>query len=393
MADVPLTTAATGVTPVPLSVVIPAYDRETMIGRAVASAWSQRPRPPAEVIVVDDCSHDGTGAVAERLGARVIRHEVNRGLGASRNTGIAAATQPWIALLDSDDEWLPHLVDTLWRLRRDHVMVGLASLNCGPDPARDRYAGTTARRPVVLRSPAALLYPENFIAASGTMVRADVVAAVGGYREDLSHAEDLDLWLRVLQRGTGLVAPSIGVIYHLHGGQVTRDHAAMAARQLEVMRSYSDRPWWSAWRVEAWRAGSAWDLMRRGSPSNAWRCATFIASHPWRIGGLAGVLLRRHRLRRRSGAVTRRGTPTVTVVSPDRGLHDIVYRAAGPERLRAPRRAGVVASLAAQLRAPAGLTVVDSRAAALVARALGSRPVPAARLRELMDRPWSPAGL
>jgi glycosyltransferase involved in cell wall biosynthesis len=282
-----------------------------MVRRAVASAFAQTPRPPAEVIVVDDCSADATGAAAAELGARVIRHEENRGEGGARNTGIAAAEQPWIALLDSDDEWLPHLLDTLWRLRGDHVLVGTASLNCGDDPRDDRFAGTTARKPAVLRSPAALIYPENYVAASGTMVRADVVRTVGGYDETLSHGADLDLWLRVLEHGTGLVAPVVGVLYHLHEGQVTKDRHAMAERQEHVLRSYSGRPWWSAARVEAWRGGPAWDDLRlalsEGDRAEALRQAAFIGRDPRRAAGVAGLLARRVRLRRRSARVSRTG--------------------------------------------------------------------------------------
>ena len=355
--------------PLPLSVVIPAYNRETMIGRAVASALAQAPRPPAEVIVVDDCSADATGDVAREHGARVIRHEQNRGEGGARNTGIANARHPWIALLDSDDEWLPHLLDTLWRLRGDHVLAGAASLNCGEDPCADRFAGTTRRKPAVLRSPAALIYPENYIAASGTMVRADAVRAVGGYDETLSHGADLDLWLRVLEHGTGVVAPVVGVIYHLHDGQVTKDHRTMAERQLHVLRSYSDREWWSASKVEAWRGVGAWDDLRRAIRARdrgaAVGRAAFIARDPRRAAGVAGVLARRARLRRRSAAVTREGGPSVQRIDNAQAL------------VKAARR-------------PPGVAVVDSRAAALAARAIGSRPVRADQLAHAARAPWSP---
>lgn len=377
--------------PVPLSVVIPAYDRETMVGRAIASAWAQHPRPPAEVIVVDDCSSDRTAEVAESLGARVIRHEVNRGLGASRNTGIRAASHQWIALLDSDDEWLPHLVDTLWHLRDDHVLVGAASLNCGDDPARDRFAGPTSREPLVLTSPAELVYPENFVAASGTMVRADVVHAAGGFREELSHCEDLDLWLRVLEHGTGLITPVVGVIYHLHDGQVTRDQETMATRQLEVMRSYSSRPWWSASRVEARRAADAWDLLRRGETPTKLRCAAFIGRHPARIAGLGGLLVRRHRLRRRSAAVTRHGTPSVAILSGKPERRAQLARAVGDDRVHVASKLGLAGALVALWRRPAGIAVADSAAARAIARLAGVRAVSPAKLAELTQRPWSPA--
>ena len=101
-------------TPLPVSVVIPAYNRPDLVGRAVRSALTQRPQPPAEVVVVDDCSSDATGAAARAAGARVIRHEVNRGEGAARNTAIRAARGEWVAMLDSDDEWLDGHLAALW---------------------------------------------------------------------------------------------------------------------------------------------------------------------------------------------------------------------------------------------------------------------------------------
>ena len=107
----------------PVSVIIPAFNRADTLPRALRSVLGQSLRP-AEVIVVDDHSQDATAEVAERWGVRVIRHERNRGAAAARNTAAAAATQPWLAPLDSDDEWLPHHLATLWPLReigRAHV--------------------------------------------------------------------------------------------------------------------------------------------------------------------------------------------------------------------------------------------------------------------------------
>src|SRR5262249_26213686 len=61
---------------VPVSVVFPAYNRERMLGRALESVLGQS-SSPAEIVVVDDASTDRTTAVAEELGARVVRHEQN----------------------------------------------------------------------------------------------------------------------------------------------------------------------------------------------------------------------------------------------------------------------------------------------------------------------------
>lgn len=290
--------------PLPVSVVIPAFNRAAMIGRAVRSALEQQPHPPAEVIVVDDCSTDATARAAEQAGARVLRHDANRGPAAARNTGIAAATQPWIGLLDSDDEWLAHLLAVLWPLRQSHVLVAGSAMHRNPGARPDRYAGPVRRRPRVLRSPAALIYPENFLPASGVLVSASAVRAVGGYDPAIAKAEDLDLWLRLLERGTGVVSPTVVVEYHVHSDQLTQDREAMARSQLALLRSYRGRSWWSGWRVEAWRGGAAWDELRRrlgaGDPGGALRAAAIIARHPIRVAGLIGVLVRRYSMRRRT---------------------------------------------------------------------------------------------
>ena len=55
--------------PLPVSVIIPAYNRAPMLEQAIHSAFAQRPRPPAEVIVVDDCSSDDTAEAARAAGA------------------------------------------------------------------------------------------------------------------------------------------------------------------------------------------------------------------------------------------------------------------------------------------------------------------------------------
>ncbi len=294
-----------GADALPVSVVIPAYNRPEMVRRAVKSALGQRPAPPAEVIVVDDCSSDDTGAAAATAGATVIRHRRNQGEGAARNTGIAAATQPWIGLLDSDDEWLPHLLETLWARRDGHALVAGAAINHGSGPGSGRYSGPLTEE--VLRTPARLLYPENFIPASGVIVRADALEATGGYRTELRHGADLDMWLRVLDGGTGLMVPRVVVRYHLHGGQVTRDHVGMATAQLGVLNAYRDRPWWSRRRVEGWRGGSAWDDLRRElasrDRSRVPSHLRFLLARPARALGLAGILIRRYRLRRRSRAL------------------------------------------------------------------------------------------
>ena len=75
------------------SVVIPAYDAERTIARVVEALRAQTPAP-AEIIVVDDASKDGTAEAARAVGATVVANETSKSAGGARNAGWAAATRP-----------------------------------------------------------------------------------------------------------------------------------------------------------------------------------------------------------------------------------------------------------------------------------------------------------
>jgi glycosyltransferase involved in cell wall biosynthesis len=304
--DSPTTAVRCGRERIPVSVVIPAYNRAEMVRRAVDSVNTQVRFAPAEVIVVDDCSSDATGDVARELGADVVRTPRNLGEGGARNAGIAAARQPWVALLDSDDEWLPHLLQTLWPLRGEHLLVTGSCLWRGGDAARDRFAGVPGRRPQVLNTPAVLIYPGNFITASGVMARRDVIVESGGYDVSLQRGADLDLWVRLLERGTGVASPVVVTIYHLHAGQVTADRSSTRSAHLDVARSYAGREWMTDRVGTRARAVLAWDAFREAlayrRPREAWSCAVEIAVNPFAVG-IIGILWRRWRLRRQARLV------------------------------------------------------------------------------------------
>jgi glycosyltransferase involved in cell wall biosynthesis len=94
-----------------IDVIIPVFNRATTIAAAIDSVLAQA--CPAEwtiaVTVIDDGSSDDLAGALARYGDRVtlVRHDRNRGAAAARNTGVAAARGHYIALLDSDDRWLP----------------------------------------------------------------------------------------------------------------------------------------------------------------------------------------------------------------------------------------------------------------------------------------------
>ncbi len=91
----------------PISIIIPTYNRAALILRAVSSALSQC-GDGDEVIVVDDDSDDDTEARLEPFRNRIVYQRISHGgAGRARNIGMSIAKNPLIAFLDSDDEWMP----------------------------------------------------------------------------------------------------------------------------------------------------------------------------------------------------------------------------------------------------------------------------------------------
>jgi len=238
-----------------VSVVIPAYQRADLVARSVLSAQQQQPAPAREIIVVDDGSTDGTGDVAARYGATVLR-QPNGGEGAARNAGLAAATSTWVALLDSDDAWLPHHLDRLFAHADGQVLVSDSTRSI----PSGRLEGTPSTAPVAL-TPASILWPNSPIVPSACMVRRQEALDVGGFRA-LATAADLDFFIRILERGPGVALPDVTALYFLHEAQVSSDNASMKAGRLAVLREYADRPWFPAGVLDKVAAGDTWDALR-----------------------------------------------------------------------------------------------------------------------------------
>ncbi|MEW8584550.1 MAG: glycosyltransferase family A protein, partial [Candidatus Thiodiazotropha sp.] len=91
-----------------VSVVIPTHNRAHTLPRALDSVLAQS-HQPLEIIVVDDGSDDETAELMEdHYGCCDYLRQANQGVSSARNLGIEKARGEWIALLDSDDRWLPN---------------------------------------------------------------------------------------------------------------------------------------------------------------------------------------------------------------------------------------------------------------------------------------------
>ena len=202
-----------------VSVVIPAFNRAGVIGDALSSVHAQT-RPPLETIVVDDASTDGTAELAEHEGARVIRLQQNRGAARARNEGIRAATGDAIALLDSDDYWEPHHLETVASLLEQNPEAAAAGT-----AVRMVGARTGVWKGRIPEGPPAVVIREAFkdwlTPTTTTIVRREALTAVGGYDESERYSEDFDLWLRLARRFRFVASREITGNWRLHDGQVS----------------------------------------------------------------------------------------------------------------------------------------------------------------------------
>ncbi|HET7225761.1 MAG TPA: glycosyltransferase family 2 protein, partial [Candidatus Eisenbacteria bacterium] len=216
-------------TPAELTVVIPSHDGLPEVVDAVESALAQSV-PPAAVVVVDDDSHDGTTqALRSRFGERVTLVQGKFGsAGAARNAGWRAARTAWIGFLDADDLWFP-----------DKLAVAARQLAASPaagwffsDGAFRTLAGelqpswlatwAELREPYLGR-PVAELIEVNFILTSSVVVRRDLLERLGGFDASLTHAEDVDLWIRLARTAPATASARALVRYQHRPGGLTRD--------------------------------------------------------------------------------------------------------------------------------------------------------------------------
>jgi len=224
--------------PMRVSVVIPCYNAERFVGEAIESALSQSP-PPAEVIVVDDGSDDGSVRVSRSFGERVrLLSSAHAGVGAARNAGLLAAREDLVAWLDADDVWeAGKLADQIPSF--DDPAVGLVygqMRRFGPGGLGPPWPMNPPQGDIFER----LYLQRNFIPTSTVIVRRQALVDAGGFDGAVAQAEDLDAWLRVAARWSVVAVPRVLCRYRVHASQVSRDHARVVRCGLQVREALAD---------------------------------------------------------------------------------------------------------------------------------------------------------
>jgi len=226
-----------------ISVVVPAYRARKYLPFALASIAKQH-LSPLEILIVDDHSPEPVDDIVSKfklqapsISTILIRHEENTGLGAARNTGIAAANGDFVAFLDHDDIWKPEHLKCLGDCLSDNnADLAFCSVNMFSDDTRN-FTVWGPRDYSAINNLPFELYKSCFITPSGVVARRDALVSAGGFSTDKSihMCEDLDLWLRLLKdRKTFAYSENASVYYRKHSESATGTPAYMARESARV---------------------------------------------------------------------------------------------------------------------------------------------------------------
>ncbi len=179
-----------------ISVIIPTYNRKHTLQRAIDSVLAQTFKP-YEIIIVDDGSKDGTKEwlLLNYPSVQYI-HQPNNGVSSARNKGIQISQGSWIALLDSDDEWMPEKLEYQSRF----IEVNRNSSFCHTNEIWIRN-GVRVNQMKKHKKYGGDIFKHCLdicrISPSSSIIKKDVFEEVGAFDESLTVCEDYDLWLRV----------------------------------------------------------------------------------------------------------------------------------------------------------------------------------------------------
>lgn len=203
------------------SVVIPLYNKEPHVKRAIDSVLAQKVQD-FEIIIVDDGSTDKSAEVVRNftdLRVRLIQQE-NAGVSAARNRGIKEARTDLIAFLDADDEWTPNFLETILRLREKYPGAGAYAMAYNISkfgnirPARYNAVPPAPWEGLLPRYFLSVATGEHPVCSSATCIPKNIFLKVGLFQTSAWWGEDEDLWGRIALRYPIAFSCEIGAVYH-----------------------------------------------------------------------------------------------------------------------------------------------------------------------------------
>lgn len=212
-----------------VSIIIPAYNSALFIKRALDSILEQT-ESDWELLVVDDCSTDGTVDIVASYAnkdsrIKLLKTEVNSGAPAlPKNIGFLNAKGAYIAFLDHDDQWLPEKLEKQLQVFENSKDENLGLVTCGA-----KLIGSEGKCFGSYNPPSHEIgFPELLIrniiySNSSVVLKREVVEKVGPRDENMKYSEDWDMWIRVCENGYNIHAIGEPLFsYYFHNTNATK---------------------------------------------------------------------------------------------------------------------------------------------------------------------------
>ncbi|MGV6826282.1 MAG: glycosyltransferase family 2 protein [bacterium] len=211
-----------------ISVVIPVFNGEKLVGRAIESVLNQSHQPD-EIIVIDDGSTDGTRDAVARFGSQVsYHHQQNAGSSVARNHGIALSTGNYLSFLDHDDIWTQNKLQT---------QVSVLNGHPGTEAVWGHvveFSGDPKGIDITKRIPG--YHPGTLLISRETFTR------IGEFSVEFSQAEVAD-WVARAQRHDlqQVMLPDVLMYRCLHEDNKGKQNPDSRQQYLQVLKAHLDR--------------------------------------------------------------------------------------------------------------------------------------------------------
>ncbi len=228
-----------------LSIIICSYNRASYIEKAIKSVLDQT-FSSFEIIIIDDCSNDGTEEVVKNLvkvdpRIRYYKNEKNLGISKSRNKGVSLSAGEYVAMLDSDDYWIDNkkLEKQIEILNKDKE-IGLIGSNilCINNEGKEikKYFYKTADKEIREK-----ILIKNQFAQSTIIFRKNLIDKIGNYDNNLEVCEDYDLWLKIGRISKFANIEDITTAYMIHPGGISKQKKLKIAKNIyKIVRENKD---------------------------------------------------------------------------------------------------------------------------------------------------------
>lgn len=207
-----------------VTVFIPCYNAEKFIAETIDSILNQTYQD-FEILIIDDGSTDKSGDILKQYiqkdnRIRVLYNENNKGVGYTRNRGVAEAKGKYLATMDADDIALPIRLETEVDYLENHKSVGAVSGCCYFMDERGRKIGHSKKEALNVREVNARMFFENVMINSASMYRVDIVKKFNvKYKDDFHGIEDYMFWCMLLKYTRIVVLDEYFVLYRIvHNG-------------------------------------------------------------------------------------------------------------------------------------------------------------------------------